>query len=80
MIFHLISVPDCVVLEHVPGVVVGVADGGVSLVCDGDDHEEGAHVAHRRQRPQHVREQSDVRPRGKTEVLPGWVMRKWSAI
>ena len=66
------ALPDCVVLEHGPGVVVCVADCGMSLVRDGDDHEEGAHVAHRRQRPQHVREQRDVRPRGQTEVLPGW--------
>ena len=66
------SFPDCVPLvEHCPGVSVRVADGRESLVRDGDDHEDGAHVADRGEGPEEVREEGDVRPGGQAEVLPG---------
>ena len=68
----LLSFPDCVPLvEHGPGVSVRVADGRESLVRDGDDHEDGAHVADRGEGPEEVREEGDVRPGGQAEVLPG---------
>ena len=47
-----------------------MADGGESLVRDGDDHEDGSHVSDRGEGPQEVREERDVRPRGQVEVLP----------